>query len=255
MHILVVLTLVPDVSEEIEIAADGRAIDREWIGVKVNEFDDHALEEALLLRQATGGTVTAIALEGEGVDRMLQTALARGADKALKLKGDAEGSIASRAAAPVFAAAARQLGADLIFTGVQTPEDIFGQLAPCLSAHLDWPHVCAVSGVRAEGEGIVVRQEYSGGVSAMLRVSLPAVVGIQTASQPIRYVSGSKLRQFSNEKIATHDAQTVPGSTAGELVGLRIPVSAGGATMLEGDAEAVAAQLRAVFVERGLVKG
>jgi electron transfer flavoprotein beta subunit len=255
MHILVVLSQVPDLSEEIEIAEDGRSIDREWIGIKVNEFDDHALEEALLLKQASGGTVTAIALEAEGVDRMLQTALARGADKALKLKGAEEGSTASRAAAPIFAAAARQLGADLIFTGVQTPEDIFGQLAPCLGAHLDWPHVCAVSGVRVDGDGIVVRQEYSGGVSATLRVLLPAVVGIQTASQPIRYVSGSKLRQFSNEKIATHDAQTALDPIAADLVGLRIPVSAGGATMLEGDADAVAAQLRGVFVERGLVKG
>ena len=47
-----------------------------------------------------------------------------------------------------------------------------------------------------------MQQEYSGGHSATLRVGLPAVIGVQTASQPPRYVSGSKLRQAMSEPIA-----------------------------------------------------
>lgn len=254
MHIVVILRLVPDLTGELEIADDGRTIDREWIDIKLNEFDDHALEEAVLLKETSGATVTAIALEGDGADRMLQSALARGADKALKIKNDSEEPPSSRSAAALFAAAARKLGADLIFTGVQTPEDIFGQLAPCLGACLDWPHVSAVSGIRVDGNSIIVQQEFSGGLSTALRVALPAVVGVQTASQPIRYVSGSKLRQATSQKISTLDTETGLGTSLAELVSLAFPVKIGGAEMLSGDAKAIATKLRRLLVERGLVK-
>ncbi|MEI6537651.1 MAG: hypothetical protein WCN98_20070, partial [Verrucomicrobiaceae bacterium] len=102
---------------------------------------------------------------------------------------------------------------------------------------------------------IVVQQEFSGGISTALRVTLPAVVGIQTASQPIRYVSGSKLRQATAEKIATLDTGTGLGASEAELVSLVFPVSASGAKMLSGDAKAIGAKMRTLLVERGLVKG
>jgi electron transfer flavoprotein beta subunit len=85
MNILVVLRLVPDTGEEFELTADGKDIDREWIGFKLNEFDDHALEEAVLLKEAAAAKVMAVAFDGEGVDKLLQTALARGADSVAKL--------------------------------------------------------------------------------------------------------------------------------------------------------------------------
>ncbi len=100
MQVAVVLRLVPELSGEFEIADDGKEIDREWVGMRLNEFDDHALEEAILLKEADGASVIALALAGEGVDRMLQSAIARGADRAIKIATSAEGALSSRAAAP-----------------------------------------------------------------------------------------------------------------------------------------------------------
>ena len=147
MQVAVVLRLAPELSGGYEIADDGKEIDREWVGMRLNEFDDHALEEAILLKEADGANVIALALAGEGVDRMLQSAIARGADRAIKITTSVEGPLSSRAAAPIIAAAIRQLGVELVLTGVQTPEDLFGQLAPYLGAILDWPHVSAVSSI------------------------------------------------------------------------------------------------------------
>jgi len=254
MHIIVALRLVPDTSGEVEVAADGKSIDREWIDIKLNEFDDHALEEAVLLKEATGASLTALALAGDGADRMLQTALARGADKALKIAHDGNEPLASRAFAPLLAAAVSELGGDLVLTGVQTSEDIHGQLAPFVAAVLDWPSVSAVSSVRADAAGILVQQEYSGGISATLAVTLPAVIGVQTASQPIRYVSGTKLRQATGEKIAALDVAAMAGADAAEVTGLAAPETAGGATIIEGDAAAIAARIHALLLERSLVK-
>ena len=254
MHVVVAVRLVPDLTGELEIGEDGRSIDREWIDVKLNEFDDHALEEALQLKEKSGARVTAVALDGDGVDRMLQTALARGADAAVKIASDSDEAPSSRAAAPVIAAAARQLGADLLFTGVQTPEDIFGQLAPFVGASLGWPHVSAVSGVRAVDGGIAVQQEFSAGITTTLQLALPAVVGIQTASRPIRYVSGTKLREAAGQKIATIEVDAALAEDGATIVEMSLPARLGGAEMLGDDAKVVAGKIRALLVERGLVK-
>ena len=254
MHVVVALRLVPDLTGELEIAEDGRSIDREWIDVKLNEFDDHALEEALQLKEKSGAKVTAVAFDGDGADRLLQAALARGADTAVKIASEGDDWPSSRAAAPVIAAAARQLGGDLLFTGVQTPEDIFGQLAPFIGALLGWPHVSVVSGVRAVDGGIAVQQEFSGGITTTLQIALPAVVGIQTASRPIRYVSGSKLREAAAQKIATIEVDAARAEDRAKLVEMTLPAKLGGAEMLGDDAKVVAGRIRALLVERGLVK-
>jgi len=256
MRVVVVLRLVPDLTEELEIDESGTDIDREWIGIKLNEFDDHALEEAVLLKEGAGATVTALALDGEGVDRMLQSAIARGADAAVKVEHGLEHVPDQRTAAAILAGAIAELGADLILTGVQTPEDVFGQLAPFLAAHLDMPTVNAVGGVSADGEAAVdVRQEYSGGMSAILGVTLPAVLGIQTASQPPRYVSGSKLRQAMSAEIRTITGADAGSATGAEITGLQEPERGDGATMFEGDAQAVAGKIVDVLNERGLLGG
>jgi electron transfer flavoprotein beta subunit len=254
VHIAAVLRLVPDLTADIEIAEDGKDIDREWADLKMNEFDDQALEEAILLKEAAGARVTALALDGEGVDRMLQTALARGADQAFKIGHDLAGLVSSRVATPLFAAAARQIGVDLVVTGVQSPEDLFGQLAPYLGAELQWPHLSAVSSIRAHAGSILVRQEFGGGVAGTLRVQLPAVMGVQTASQPVRYVSGTRLRQASAQRISGVSVNAEPDDVRAELVGLALPDRSGGAAMLEGNADTVADLIARLLIARKLAK-
>jgi electron transfer flavoprotein beta subunit len=255
MNILVVLRLVPDTGEEFELTADGKDIDREWIGFKLNEFDDHALEEAVLLKEAVGAKVMAVAFDGEGVDKLLQTALARGVDTVAKLTRDGTSALQAREAAALLSSLIPEHSIDLVLTGVQTPEDLFGQLAPALGATLEWPQVSGVSGIRSDVSGIVVQQEYSGGYAAALSLVLPAVVGVQSASKPPRYVSGTKLREVSSTKVTSMACAKTATPSPSELLSLNIPVSAGHAEMISGDANTVAKRMVAILRERGFLKG
>src|SRR5512147_2451113 len=154
MHIVTVVRLVPDLLEEIQVNEQGTDIDREWIGVKLCEFDDHALEESVLIKEATGATVTAVGIAVEGMDRVLQSAVARGADRAVKIDcGEANPD--SRTLAKLLSEALPQLKPDLILAGVQTPEDLFGQLVPFLGALMGRPHASGITGAQVEGSAVV----------------------------------------------------------------------------------------------------
>ena len=137
---------------------------------------------------------------------------------------------------------------------MQTPEDLFGHLAPFVGAYLGWPSLSAVSRVRCEADDILVQQEYSGGAAATFRVAVPIAVGVQTASRPIRYVAGSQLRQFAGTRIETKNVNVNIRSVLAERLKLQRPSRNGSAEMIEGDAESVAGQLRALLIERGLIK-
>jgi electron transfer flavoprotein beta subunit len=256
MNIAVALRLMPKAGDELEVDDDGTDIDRDLVEMVISEFDDQALEEAVLLKEATGATVTALALQAEGADQALRVAYARGADRVIVVEAGEIDPYDSRMAALAFAEALRQLAPDLVLIGVQTPSDLFGQMAPYLSVALGWPQANVVVGVSlADGTARVV-QEYAGGALAVLGLPLPSIVGVQSATSPPRYVSMGRLRQAMTEASAeTLDVSVEAAAKAPRLVSLARPDPQVGATMIEGDAEEAAAQIVAVLRERGALVG
>jgi electron transfer flavoprotein beta subunit len=252
MDIAVAIRLMPKAGDELEVDPSGTDIDRELVDMVISEFDDQALEEAVLIKEATGATVTAVAVRAEGAEQALRVAYARGADRVVLVEAGEIDAYDSRTAALAFAEAFRALAPDLVLLGVQTPSDVFGQTAPALAVALGWPQANVVVGVTVADGTARVTQEYAGGRLAVLGLQLPAVVGVQSASAPPRYVSMGRLRQAMTEATAETIEVSVEAPDSGStLVSLARPELQGGATMLEGDAGEVAAQIVAVLRERG----
>lgn len=253
MHIVVTLKQSPDLVEELEINGEGNDIDRDAVKLQLSEWDDQALEEALCLKEAAGATVTVVTADGGEADSILFTALAKGADRAIKLTGDFAAGLGHHALAGALAAAVKQLGADVVLTGVQSVEDLDGQVPVLLAAMLGWPHVSVVTGVELTDGAAALRQEYSGGVIAELTVKLPAVIGVQAARQAPRYAPVSKVRQI--QKTAKLEEIAGEASSAGSAVKIRRafkPEAAGHAEILEGEPADVAAKLVEILKGRGL---
>ena len=252
MDIAVAVRLMPKPGDELEVDPSGTDIDRELVDMVISEFDDQALEEAVLIKEATGATVTAVALQAEGAEQALRVAYARGADRVVVVQAGEIDPYDSRAAALAFAEALRSLAPDLVLIGVQTPTDVFGQTAPALAVALGWPQANVVTAVTVADDTARVTQEYAGGRQAVLGLKLPAVIGVQSASSPPRYVSMGRLRQAMTEAATeTLDVSVEPPAAASRVISVARPELQGGATMLEGDAEAVAAQIVAVLREQG----
>lgn len=83
MKATVILKMVPDTVEDLEIGGDGKSLDAPSLRMILSETDNHALEQALLLKARHEGSVEVLALEAPDVDELLFTALAKGADRAV----------------------------------------------------------------------------------------------------------------------------------------------------------------------------
>jgi len=252
MNIAVAVRLMPKAGDELEVDSSGTDIDRELVDMAISEFDDQALEEAVLVKEATGATVTAVGLRADGIEQALRVAYARGADRVVVVDAGEIDPYDSRTSALAFAQAFRELAPDLVLMGVQTPYDVFGQGAPLLAVALGWPQASVVVGVTLVDGAAHVVQEYAGGRLAVLGLQLPAVVGVQSASSPPRYVSIGRLRQAMTEaSTETIDVSVEAPTGTSRLASLARPEPQVGATMLDGDAEAVATQIVALLHERG----
>ncbi len=241
MDIIVLMKQVPDLVEDLEVDDSGKALDEDCVSLKLNEFDDHALEEALLLKEAGGGTVTAVALEGEDIDKMLFTAMAKGADRALKItgNGDGDGDGDGLAHARTFFEAVRAQPHDLVVTGVQAADERDGQLAPMFAALAGVPCVEVVTHVAAANGHVEVHKELAGGLVIEYEVDLPAVLGIQAARQTPRYAPVSKVRQVQQSATIEEVAGAAAGGSGVSVVEMTPPETGKGAQMLESVEELV----------------
>ncbi len=233
MKIVVLLKQVPDLVEDLEVDASGKVLNTEDIKFKLNEYDDHALEEAILLKESGAvDEVVAMAVDGEEVDKMLFTAIAKGVDKAVKLT---DGNPAdSHQLGKAFANALGSEKYDLVFSGVQSVDDRDGQLGPIVASYLNAPCVSVVSGVSIFGGSAVVYKEYSGGMMGEFEVDLPAVMGIQAAKQPPRYAPVSKIRQVQKTVSIGEVSMGELGSGSGSSVAsMARPEKGAGAEMLD----------------------
>ena len=167
MRIVVPVKCVPDLVEELELNDDETDVDREFLKFVISEWDDQALEEALLVKEATGGEVVMVGFGDPDVELSLYTALAKGADRAVNLTGLGEGWVDSHTRAAVLGEwLGGEGGVDLVMAGVQAVDDLDGQLPALLGPMLGWPHVAVVIGVEASppagaGAGISVRRLYA----------------------------------------------------------------------------------------------
>lgn len=255
MEIIVCVRQVPDLVEDLEVTDEGTELIRDFIKFTLNEFDDWALEQAILLKEQYGATVTVIGLESQEIDTTLFTALAKGADASKKIKGDFSKGVSSHTTTRLLAEAIKGMPFDLILTGVQSAEDLDGQVGVLLATYLGLPHVSVVTGVELQDRRAVVKKEYAGGVLAEFEVDLPAVLGIQAAKQPPRYAPISRVRSIMKEK-KIEELELGEDAQASRLKVRRMfkPESSSRAEMIEGDVDSIVERVVGILGERGLVK-
>ena len=86
MNIIVCTKRVPFTQEvDLEIDKRKKGVEKDALAYVINDWDNYAIEEAVLLQEKFGGTVTAITIGNEDDEEILRRALAMGADKAIRI--------------------------------------------------------------------------------------------------------------------------------------------------------------------------
>ncbi len=250
MDIVVAIKHIPSTADELPVK--GNNLDFDSVDFVLNEFDEHSIEQAVLIKEAVGGTVTVIGVDLIGeLDGVLHLALAKGADKAVKITADNPGAD-SHQQARWLAEAIKGLAPNLILAGVQASNDIDGQIGPMIAAYLDIPYLGGVSSLEAAENTLIVNKEFPGGVGAKYSVSLPAVIGVQASSKPPRYAPISKIRQIA-QTAKIERLEPVGEASAGlTFKKMAPPVVTGQAEMLTGSSKEVAAKIVELLKSKGL---
>lgn len=258
MNLFVLLKPTPDTVEELVVAEDGRSLDVEATRYKLSDPDEHALEQALLLKERHGGTVTVVAWEAPEVEDALCAAIAKGADQAFLLTGGGANQ-GSRSAATAFAAFLQAqpqgLASDtLILLRGQGPDDLNGEIGPYVAERLGLPCLSVVTAVRCEADTAHVTKEFAGGWRGEFSVGLPAVLGIQSAEKPPRYVPFAKVRQaMKTARIERVELPAPEPETRVPVERMYPPEPAGRAQMIEGTPEEAAGRLLEILQQHNIV--
>ena len=256
MNIVVVMRQVPDLIEPLEVADSGDMLDLDGAAFLVNETDDHALEQALLLKE-DADSLTVVALDYGDIDNTLYAAVAKGVDRVVKIPYDEFLPPVPRVAATLYAEVIGKLDADLVLTGVTAYDELEGSLAPLLAEKLKRPYVGVIRGVRRSDASstLTVFKEFPAAVLAQMAVDVPAVLGILAADQPPRYVAVNRIRSaMKSAQFEECSATTVAPASGVTIQRLYAPAVSQRARMIAGTEEEVATELVDVLAEKGIVR-
>ena len=259
MEIVVCVKRVPLTQEvDLEINSQKTDVRKEMLAYSINEWDNYAIEEAVVLKEKHGGSVTAVTVGTEEDEEVLRRCLAMGADKAIRVE-TADLLLDGFGVAKILAQLIKGMPHDLVLTGVQADDLNEGAVGTMVAELLNLAHAAVVTDVAPEGDEATVRVELEGGVEELSRVKLPALLSIQTGINEPRYVSIMGIRKaakkelnvVSIEDLGLSREDLAPWTTVEELF---LPPETEGAQFLEGDPATVAEEILRILKEKGVSK-
>lgn len=261
MEIVVLVKQVPDTESLIEIAGDGVSIKKQDIKWVMNPYDEIAVEEALQIREAQGGTVTIISMGGQKAVETIRTALAMGADKGIHINDPAAEGSDALATAKILAAAVKEIPFELIIAGHRAVDEDNYQVAAGVAELLDIPQISMV--VKAELlDGKIKCQRTIEGGTVTVEASLPALFTTQRGLNEPRYASLPGIMKAKKKPVDVKttadlgiDAASVgAGNRKVKIKTLNFPPQRQAVKMIEGEsAQAKAAELVRVLHEEAKI--
>ncbi len=259
MEILVCVKRVPDNEEnEIELNSAGNDIETDDLVYSVNEWDNYAVEEAIQMVDANGGSVTVVAVGDEESEEVLRREMAMGAEKGILVSDDAFEGSDGKGIATILKSVVEKGNYDLIMTGAQADAGA-AQVGGMLAALMDVPYASLVNKIEVAGDGLKVGREIEGGDQEMNEITLPCVLSIQTGINEPRYVGIRGIRKVASVEIPTMSASDLglgadavcEGAAKVTRQDYFLPELGEGAEMLEGSTDEIIEKLIELLKAKG----
>jgi electron transfer flavoprotein beta subunit len=236
-----------------------KRLDRSGEGA-LNQFDTHAVEEALRVKEATGdGEVVVISMGPEKTADALRKALAMGADRAVLVTDEAAAGSDLVATSRALAKALERESADLVLFGQQAGDSEGAVLWAAVAERLRLPMISQVAELDLDGSSLTGRRQTEFGYD-LIRAPLPAVIAVSDAINEPRYPSlkgimGAKRKPqetLSIGDLGLEASSVGQDGSATEVLAIGDPPPRGDSRKIEDDGDA-AQQIVDFLAEKRLV--
>lgn len=262
MKTVVCIKYVPDTSEaEVKVNPDGITVDDSRFSFDINDADNYAVEESVLIKEAQGGEITVVSIGPKKSDVMIRMAMAKGCDKAVRVEDDRIASHDPLMVAKVLAGAVKGEEFDLVLTGCMASDDGHMSTGVALAEELGVSHASMVKKVEVLDGKVRAHRELEGGLMEVVEIDLPAVLTIQTGINEPRYAPIRGIREAQKKELKVVKLEDIAvdpatvGTDASQIVleTLFIPEVVSSAEFIEGEPDEKAEKLASILVKGGLV--
>jgi electron transfer flavoprotein beta subunit len=203
MDIVVCVKQVVDTEAEKRLDSATWCLDRSVNSI-LNPYDEYAVEEALLIKDAVGGRVTVLCMGPEGATDAVRKALAMGADEAALVSDPALAGSDAQATATVLAAALQSVSCDLALFGCRSTDGETGAVPAAVAELLGLPLLSSLSKVEVDGASLRVHRETDEGY-VVYTCPTPVVISVVKGINEPRYPSMKGIMTAKKKPIAEKD--------------------------------------------------
>ena len=201
MKVVVSIKRVVDHNIRIRPNADGSDVDTATLKMSINPFDEHAVEEAVRLKESgVASEIVAVTIGGAQHQDVLRHALAMGVDRAILVDGDAD--LSSRATAKILLEIARREQPQLFLLGKQAIDADAAETGQMLAALWNVGQGTFASRIVINDNKALVTREVDGGQETV-ELNLPAVVTADLRLNEPRYLKLPNLMQAKKKPLET----------------------------------------------------
>ena len=172
-------------------------INRAALPAIFNPEDRNALEAALRVKDACGGTVTVITMGLPAATAILREALFCGADRAVLVTDRKAAGSDTLATSYILSQAVKKFKPDLVFCGRQAIDGDTAQVGPQIGEKLDCAVVTYLEKLAMDGDFAIATRDIGTGIETC-RVKLPALFTVTEKFGELRPYEMRRVMKYKN---------------------------------------------------------
>lgn len=203
-NIAVLIKQVPDTWSERKLTDGDFTLDREAADAVLDEINERAVEEALLIKEREGGdsVVTVVSAGPEKATEAIRKALSMGADKAVHLLDPGlHGSDAIQTGWALARALGQVEGVELVIAGNEATDGRSGAIPAIIAEYLGLPQLTHLRKLTVEGGVVKGERETDEGVFEV-EATLPAIVSVTEKINEPRFPSFKGIMAAKKKEVA-----------------------------------------------------
>ena len=204
-NIVVLIKQVPDTWSERKLTTGDFTLDREAADAVLDEINERAVEEALLIKEKEGGesTVTVLTAGPERATEAIRKALSMGADRGVHLLDpQLHGSDMVQTGWALARALGSIEGTDLVIAGNEATDGTGGAVPAIIAEYLGLPQLTHMRKIAVEGGKISGERETDEGLFTV-EASLPAIVSVTEKINEPRFPSFKGIMAAKKKEVST----------------------------------------------------